>query len=412
MMKRLMAALLVLAFAWPLAAMAQTNLSVLHAFSSHSPWQQELAKRYTAQHPEVTFNFQVPADTYDNALVSVIRQSLTGEMPDVYLVGAHLLPALVARDLVKPVDDLLAGANPVDEGYAPETLEMAKVNGTLYGLPWTSSTPVVFFNSDLVKQAGGDPANIPTDWNGLIALAAKIDALGPDIIGMYWELGTDDWMTQNLLRSENVDIVAKDGKTLGFASAEGVKAIDLFRRFHAEGGQEPIDQPSARQQMYAGKMGFYFVSTAAVRSFDREIGQRFAWGTAPIPVANGGSVVSGGMVAVILSTDQAKRKAAFDYIRFGTSADSQAFVVQNTGYMPVNLKAIPLLETFYKDHPAWKTSVLQIPHSRVWFAWPGENGVRISQQVVDSMTGLANGQMDAAATVKAMATQVQALMPK
>jgi multiple sugar transport system substrate-binding protein len=127
-------------------------------------------------------------------------------------------------------------------------------------------------------------------------------------------------------------------------------------------------------------------------------------------VENGGGVVSGGMVAVILAKDEAKRKAAFDYIRFGTNAENQAYMVQNTGYMPVNLKAVPLLETFYTEHPAWKTSVSQIANSRPWFAWPGENGVRISQQVVDSMTGLANGQADA--TVKAMATQVQALMPQ
>jgi multiple sugar transport system substrate-binding protein len=412
MFRRLIVALAVMALLLPNPAFAQTTLSVLHAFASHTPWQQELAKRYTAAHPDVTFSFQVPADTYDNALVSVIRQSLTNEMPDIYLVGAHLLPALVARNLVTPVDDLLAGADLAAEGYAPETLAMAKVDGKLYGLPWTSSTPVVFFNQDLVKQAGGDPANMPKDWNGLIALAGKIDALAPDIMGMYFELGTDDWMTQNLLRSNNVDLVASDGKTVAFESPQGVAALDLFRRFHAEGGQEPIDQPSARQQMYAGKMGMYFVSTAAVRSFDREIGQRFKWGTAPIPLTSGGGVVSGGMVAVILTKDEAKRKAAFDYIRFGTSADAQAFVVQNTGYMPVNLKAVPMLEAFYAEHPAWKTSVLQIPTSRPLIAWPGENGVRISQQFVDGMTALANGQMDAAQTVADIAEKVKAMLPR
>jgi multiple sugar transport system substrate-binding protein len=412
MFRQLIAALAIVAMILPNPAFAQTTLSVLHAFASHSPWQQELAKRYTALHPDVAFSFQVPADTYDNALVSVIRQSLTGEMPDIYLVGAHLLPALVARGLVEPVDDLLAGADLASEGYAPETLAMAKVDGKLYGLPWTSSTPVVFFNQDLVVKAGGDPKNIPKDWNGLIALAGKIDALAPDVMGMYFELGTDDWMTQNLLRSENVDLVSADGKTLAFDTPQGVAAVDLFRRFHTEGGQEPIDQPSARQQMYAGKMGFYFVSTAAVRSFDREIGKRFTWGTAPIPLVNGGGVVSGGMVAVILSKDPTKRKAAFDYIRFGTGAESQAFIVQNTGYMPVNLKAVPMLDAFYAEHPAWKTSVLQLPNSRPLLAWSGENGVRISQAFVDGMTALANGQTDAAQTVAALAEQVKALLPR
>ena len=138
-----------------------------------------------------------------------------------------------------------------------------------------------------MRKAGGDPDHLPTDWNGLIALAGKVDALGPDVIGMYWETGTDDWMTQNLFRSVNVDVATPAG-AVAFDTPAGVAAIDLFRRFHTEGGQEPIDQPAARQQMYAGQMGFYFVSTAAVRSFDREIAGRFRWGTAPVPTAAGG----------------------------------------------------------------------------------------------------------------------------
>ncbi len=408
MLARLIATLFML----PAVAAAQTDLSIFHAFASHSPWQEEIAARFNATNPEVTFTFQVPAETYDEALVSVIRQSLAGEMPDIYLVGAHLLPALVARGLVQPIDDLLAGVDPATESYAPETLAMARVDGTLYGLPWTSSTPVMFYNTDLVAQAGGDPANLPRDWDGVIALAAKIDALGPDVIGMYYELGTDDWMTQNLLKSEGVSMMAEGGTDLGFTTAAGIDAIDLFRRFHVEGGQEPIDQPSARQQMYAGRMGLYFVSTAAVRSFNREIGDRFAWGTAPLPVADGAGVVSGGMVAVILATDPARRSAAFDFVRFGTSAEMQAYIVENTGYMPVNLGAVPLLADFYAQAPAWETSVAQIANSTPWFAWPGKDGVRISQLVVDAMTGLANGQADAQATVDRMAAEIAPLLPK
>ena len=413
MLTKLISGLAVLPFvAFAGTAHAQTELSVFHAFASHSPWQEELAARYTAANPGTTFAFQVPAETYDDALVTVIRQSMTDEVPDIYMVGAHLLPALVARGLVKPIDDLLAGTDLVADGYAPETLEMAKVDGTLYGLPWTSSTPVAFFNAGLVTQAGGDPAKLPKDWDGMIALAGKIDALGPDIIGMYWETGTDDWMTQNLLRSMGVPMMADDGATLGIDSPQGVAAIDLFRRFHTEGGQEPIDQPAARQQMYAGQMGFYFVSTAAVRSFKREIGDRFVWGTAPIPVAPNGGVVSGGMVAVILTPDPARRAAAFDYIRFGTSAQSQAYVVENTGYMPVNINAMPMLDAFYAANPAWKTSVSQIATSTPWFAWPGPDGVRISQLVVDQMTALANGQADSSETVKAMAEGIKGLLPE
>jgi len=144
----------------------------------------------------------------------------------------------VARGLAKPTDDLPAGADLVAGGYAPETLKMAKLGGTLHGLPLTSSTPVTFFNAALVTQAGGDPANLPKDRDATIAVAGNIDKLGPDIIGMDLETGTGDWMTQNLLRSYRVSMMSKDGATPRFDSPQAVAAIDLFRRFHTEGGHK------------------------------------------------------------------------------------------------------------------------------------------------------------------------------
>ena len=41
-------------------------------------------------------------------------------------------------------------------GYTPEVLAFAQVDGVQYGLPWTSSTPVMFYNAER-DAAGGRP---------------------------------------------------------------------------------------------------------------------------------------------------------------------------------------------------------------------------------------------------------------
>ena len=396
------------------SARAEVKLEAYHAYASHSPWQQELAKRFMEERPDVEITFRAPASTYDDAVVSIIRQSFSGGQPDIHFVGSHLLGELVARDLVQPMDDLLEGVDLKKEGYAEQTLALGQMNGHQYGLPWTSSTPVAFVNADLIRKAGGDPAAIPKDWDGFITLAGKVAKLGPDMMGMYWELGTDDWMTQNLLRSAGLDMMDAERKDVAFDNPQGLHAIDLFRRFHAEGGQQAIDMQAARQQFYAGKMGFYFVSTAAVRTFSREVGDRFELATAPVPSSSpNGGVVSGGMAGVILTKDPAKRQAAFDYLRFGTSAESQAYIVRNTGYMPTNTGALraDLLGDFYKKNPAWATSVGQIDRARPWFAWPGKNGSRIGQSINDHMTALANGQTTSQETLDGMVSDIRALLP-
>ncbi|MCB1884113.1 MAG: ABC transporter substrate-binding protein [Geminicoccaceae bacterium] len=406
------ALLAVLAAAMPAVAQAETDLTVFHAWPSHSTWQTEIADRYTARHPDVKITFQAPSTDYDEGLVSVIRQSLSGDAPDVFMVGSHLLGNLVVRDMVRPLDDVMRGKDMAALGYTPEVLAFTQVNGVQYGLPWTSSTPVMFYNADLVRQAGGDPDHMPRTWDGTIALAAKIDALGGDVMGMYYTPGDDDWMTQNLLASAGLAPITEDG-TIAFDTPKGRQAVGLFARFHAEGGQTAISNTDARQQMYAGKLGLYFNSTAAVRAFEREIGGRFAWGTAPMPtMVEGGGVAAGGMAAVILTDDPEKRKAAFDYVLYGTGPEAQALIVQNTGYMPVNEGALPLLKDFYAEHPQFATSAGQLDRAFPWFGWPGQNGARISQIVLDNMAAVANDQETSDEAAAAMTKEIKTQLPR
>jgi multiple sugar transport system substrate-binding protein len=53
-------------------------------------------------------------------------------------------------------------------------INLGKVNGKLYGLPVNASLPIMYFNTELVKKAGGDPQHMPDTWDGIIALARKI----------------------------------------------------------------------------------------------------------------------------------------------------------------------------------------------------------------------------------------------
>lgn len=398
-----------IAAASPVAA--QTDLVIYHAWPHHAEWQQQIATQFMQTHPDVNITFQAPAPDYDEGLISVIRQNLAGDPPDVFMVGSHLLGNLVTRDMVQPLDDMIGDTDLNAAGYTDNVLAFTQIDGVQYGLPWTSSTPVMFYNADLVTQAGGDPQNMPTTWEETIALGKAINDLGPDIMGLYYTPGDDDWMTQNLLATAGLAPITKDG-TIAFDTEDGKKAVRLFKRFHDEAGQTAISNNDARQQMYAGKLGLYFNSTAAVRSFDKEIGDRFNWGTATMPkMVEEGGVAAGGMAAVILTDDPEKRAAAWQYLLYGTGPEAQALIVENTGYMPVNTGAVKKLEPFYAEHPQFKTSIQQTDRAYPWFGWPGQNGARISQVVLDDMAAIANDQMTADKASADMTTQIKDLLP-
>ena len=411
-----LAAVTALAVATPFAgAEAETALAGYHTYPAHKIWQDELISRFMAARPDIKITYRAPAPTYDDALLTIARQALTGQQPDFHLGGMHLLREFAARKLVEPFDDLLAGKDMQALGYSKEILAQGQINGHQYALPWGVSTPVVFMNADLVRQAGGDPDHVTSNWEDVIAVAGRIAKMSPEMIGMHWELGNDDWMTQNLLLNHAAPLLTADEHDIGFDTPKGLAALTLYQRFHKEGGQKPIEQQAARQTFFAGKMGFYMTTTAAIRSFRTESGNRFELRTAALPLQSPDATISsGGMIAVILAKDPEKRKAALDYLLFGTNAESQAYIVLNTGYMPSNTGSLraDLLGNFYRDNPAYYTSVTQIPRAKAWLGWPGENAVKISRLVRDHMTALANGQKEPKETLADMARDIRALLPK
>ncbi|RWD53683.1 MAG: ABC transporter substrate-binding protein [Mesorhizobium sp.] len=396
-------------------AQAETKLNVYYAWPEHEVIHKPIADRFMADHPEIKISFRAAAPSYDEAVQTLIRQSMAGELPDVHYVGFNVLRPLVTRGLVKPIDDLVAADHLADKGYTEQILSLARIEGHLYGLPFAMSTPVVYYNADLVKQAGGDPDKVPTDWDSFVALAGKVGALGNGTSGMYYQLGSDDWATQNLVRNFGGQMMNDKESDIAFDGPAGQAAVKLFKRFHTDGAQPAIDSHAARQLFTSGKLGFFFASAGSVSGFEGEIGDRFKLRTAKQPLgAEDATMPTGGMVAIILTDDPAKRAAAWDYVKFTTSPEGQSIVVLNTGYMPTNTLALDKdhLAGFYDKHPNWYTSVLQTPRARPWFSWPGDNGVQIGEVLRDEMTAIALGSKEPEAALADMVSEVRALLPK
>ncbi|WDP88007.1 MAG: extracellular solute-binding protein [Desulfobacter sp.] len=108
-------------------------------------------------------------------------------------------------------------------------LSLGRHNDKQYGLAFAVSTPIMYANADLVRQAGADPDNLPKTWDGVIKLARKIDALGDNVYGMYFDWSiTGNWLWQALVSSNGGTMLTKDEKTVAFDGKAGVKAINLL----------------------------------------------------------------------------------------------------------------------------------------------------------------------------------------
>lgn len=407
-MKSLMQASLVGAAAMLGASAAHADpitIEVTHFSPSHNVFHEQVADAFMKKHPEIQIKFRNSLPSYDEQHQAMLRESMTNNLPDVYHSGFHLLPEVVTqlekRGQVIALDDYMAreGEAWVGANYEPSILNLGKVDGKQYGIGFNASTPIVFFNADLVKQAGGDPESFPTNWADMMALGARIKALGGGVDGFAYDVHAwpDDWLWRSLILEQGEQIMTDDNKTVAFDNGSGLRALKLARQFVTDAGMVMRDFEQSRQQFAAGKLGIIFASPNSARGFSDLIGDRFALASSTFPVSNldKGVVPTGGNGMMILAKDKAKQDAAWEYIKFATSAEGQTIAVLGSGYMPTNKAALApdYLGKFYDENPNWYTSIKQISRAAPWGGYPGTNGVKIWRMQRDIIGTVMSGEV-------------------
>jgi multiple sugar transport system substrate-binding protein len=296
-------------------------------------------------------------------------------------------------------------------------IDLGTVDGKFAGMPFNTSTPIVYYNAELVARAGGDPDNFPQDWDGLIALAAKIDALGDDLEGVFMGVHTqsDDWLWQALVYQAGGSLMDPTDTKVAFGDAAGLHGLTVARRLVAEGGMELSENQTGTQQFYAGKVGIIFQSTASLKATTDSVGQTFTLRTARYPLSNreAGGLPTGGNAAVILTTDAERAAAAWQFLKWVSGPRAQAIAISGSGYMPVNKRTVEkeFLGDLYDSQPNWRTSLEQIPVARKWYGYPGANAAKIIKAQKE-LQGLAmRGEIPVAEALARMVEETQALLP-
>lgn len=383
---------------------AQVDLDIFYCYPSFARFHEPLANEFMKIHPEIKINFRAPAASYDEGHQAMLRSSMTNQLPDIYYSGYHLLGELVKnldkRGQIVPLEGLLSseGSNFTKTNFAPRLAVLGQVNNKQFGLPFNASSPIIYVNADLVKRAGGDPQKMPTNWNDIVALAAKIKKLDNDINGISYDIDAwpDDWLFQGMIDQQGGTLVKPGTKKVGFDGPVGLHALQLMRRFVTEGGMQLVDWDQSRQQFSAGKTGMFFSTPAQLKLVTDSVAGRFNFTTARFPLDNktSGGVPTGGNAVILLTKDASKQKAAWEFIKFVTSPRAQKIVVEMTGYLPTNQLALgpDYLGPFYDANPNFKTATTQIDKSLPWAGYPGGQSVRIWRAQRDVVGSVMRGE--------------------
>jgi len=407
MKKTLLAA--VVALAGATTAQAETTIRLHYAIPTiWAPAIEQLVDAFHEAQPDIRIVVDGPAESYEEGVQRLLRESVAGTVPDVAFVGLNLWRVLEARGLAQELEPFMGDEQAfIDEGYGAAVRLGAFGDGT-YALGASASTLMIYVNADLVEQAGGSMESFPSDWDGIIDLAARIDALGPTTDGIW--LQRHDWRFQSLLGSYGGRPMTPDEGDIAFDDEAGIAAAGLFHRFTTEAGMKSYDTNEARQAFPAGALGIMLESSSLLNRFVEGAGGRFEMSLRPLPVSAPPEEVyfpTGGSGIVMLATDPSQQEAVWRFMRFATGPEGAKIIVENTGFAPTNAVVVEdeaYLADFYAANPLVKPAHEQIARfAGPWYAFPGDEGVAVTDLIAAAMVEVSDGGADPEETVRDLA---------
>lgn len=377
-----------------------------------------ISTKFMEENPDIKIQFANPSATYEEGIQTIMRQAGTDEMPDITFIGLNRLRMADERSIPVDMGPLIAkDASMAEQGFSDTILKLAQVNGKQVGLAFATSNPIMYYNADLVKAAGGNPDQPPKTWDEVIELGARIKALGNGVDSVDFRWQGDDWMFSALLFGAGGTMLSEDESEVTFNGPEGQKAFQVIDRLVKEAGMPVFTKQAGEQAFVAGKVGFAFQTTGALRNTIKNVGDKFDLRTAEIPLLDpeNGKLPTGGNAVVILTHDEAKQDAAWKFAKFAAGPYGASVVVPGTGYVPNNVlaaKSPEYLRDFYKENPLFQAGLKQMPRMIPWYAFPGSNGVRVTQTIVDNTSRVVDQSATPDEALNDAADEVKRLLPR
>jgi multiple sugar transport system substrate-binding protein len=375
---------------------------------------EKIMKDFKQQHPDINVKFRAVYEGYEEGTNIILREAISGNLPDITMQGLNRQAILVEKGIARSLEPFIAKeANFTKEGYHQAMLELGSFNNEVYGLPFSISLPVGYYNMDMMKKAGIE--KLPENWSEVIAACQKLRVSGvKNPVFWGWNI-TGNWFMQSLLWTQDTPII-KDGK-LNIDNQEGLIALNTMKDIFRGCEMKNLAWKEALSSFAAGEVAMMYWSTSALGSVERAKGD-FEMKTHEFPGINGKpkGLPAGGNAALLVSSsnDPERLQAAWTFLKFITSGVGAAAVAETTGYMPPNKAANEIiLKDFYTQNPNKETAVRQLPLLREWMAYPGDKGLAVTQVIYDGMERIVvDEQNDMKALQKELAEEVGELLPQ
>ena len=332
----------------------------------------------------------VSKGNYPATLNAAIAAYRAGEQPHLLqnneagvltmMLSGAIVPAHDIADQNGLKLDLNAYLRPVIDTYTDR-------NGRLLAMPFNSSTPIMFYNVDMLAKAG--IAAPPKTWQEMETQIREIKAKGAGECGYSFAAGP--WQElENYSVWHDIPFASK-GNGFGGLDAElminktrVVQHIDRLARWSKEGlagfgaAAKATWASGARTNFIEGKCAFWIDSTAWHSTV--AAGAKMKWSASVLPheqdIPPNRSMIGGAAIYVFKGFKPEEYAGIVEFFRFISDTDVQIGYHKATGYVPITVAAYEKAKAsgYYKENPSREFAVTQLLQGK---ATPNSATVRL-----------------------------------
>ena len=356
-------------------AQAATEIMWWHAMSGELGKQVEkLAADFNGSQSEYRI---VPSykGSYTETVTAAIFAFRSRNQPAIVQVNEIATATMMAaKGAIYPVFELMRDEQ---EAFSPTaylpavTGYYADVAGNMLSFPFNASTPILYYNKKLFRDAGLDPEVAPKTWPEIGEAAKKLRAAGA-ICG--FTTSWPSWINvENFSAFHNLPISTNAN---GFGGLDAVLTFNnpvVVRHIAqlAEWQTTKLFDYSGRAQtaeprFQNGECGI-FIGSSATRA-DIKANSKFEVGYGMLPYwpdvagAPQNTIIGGATLWVLRDRPRDEYKGVAKFFSFLSRPEVQASWHQNTGYLPVTRAAFELTRAqgFYERNPGTSISIEEI----------------------------------------------------
>ena len=318
--------------------------------------------------------YQGSYDDSLNKLKAGLQSKDTPAVVQLFDIGSRLM---VDLKVVTPVQDFIDAESYDVSDLEPNVLSYYTIEGKQYSMPFNTSTPLLYYNKDMFREAGLDPEKPPRTFAEFEEYATKLTKKDGNTTTVYGgTFAIYGWFFEQFMAVSNALYVDNNNGRDGiptqavFNGPEGVEILTWWKRMVDAGvmanlGRKTVD---ARNAFLAGQTAMIIESTATLRGLTDASAGKFEIGTGFLPrpneeaYENSGTIIGGASLWIINNRSEEEQACAWEFIKYQAAPPQQAYWHTMSGYFPIRKAAYEeqLDKDWVAKYPQFTTAVDQL----------------------------------------------------